>query len=94
MWGVLGTGRIPSEFLLSAVSVSKPSERIECEKNILLMHIKLHEGRALCAALPFHAMLNRIGIGIDIVVGDGVGVCVGVCVSVGIGIVHDMVDIL
>ena len=38
------------------------------------------------------AMLN--GIGIDIVVGDGVGVCVGVCVSVGIGIVHDMVDIL
>ena len=39
-------------------------------------------------------MLNGIGIGIDIVVGDGVGVCVGVCVSVGIGILHDMVDIL
>ena len=48
------------------------------------------EGRALCTALPFHDMLNSIGIGIDIVVGDGVGVCV----SVDIGILHDMVDIL
>ena len=78
--------------MLSAVIVSNPDERVECEKNILLMHIKLPEGRALWAALPLHDMLN--GIGIDIVVGDGVGVCVGVCVSVGIAIVHDMVDIL
>ena len=30
------------------------------------------EGRALCAALPFHAMLNGIGIGIGIDVGVGV----------------------
>ena len=92
--GVSGTGRIPPEVMLSAVIVSNPDERVECEKNILLMHIKLPEGRALCAALPFHDMLNGIGIGIDIVVGDGVGVCVGVCVSDGIGLVHDMVDIL
>ena len=39
------------------------------------------EGRALCAALPFHAMLNGIGIGI------GIGIGVGVSVGIGIGIV-------
>ena len=90
--GVSGTGRIPPEVMLSGVSVSNPDERVECEKNILLMHIKLPEGRALWSALPLHDMLN--GIGIDIVVGDGVCDCVGVCVSDGIGLVHDMVDIL
>ena len=47
------------------------------------LNIKLPEGRALCAALPFHAMLNGIGIGICI----GIGIGVGVGVSVGIGIV-------
>ena len=41
------------------------------------------EGRAPCAALPCHAMLNGICIGI----GVGVGVDVGVGVGNGIGIV-------
>ena len=41
------------------------------------------EGRAPCAALPFHAMLNGIGIGIDI----GVGVGVGIGIGIGIGII-------
>ena len=45
------------------------------------------EGRALCAALPFHAMLNGIGIGIGIVIGIGIGIGVGVSVGIGIGIV-------
>ena len=53
--------------------------------SILTYFTQLPEGRALCAALPFHAMLNGIGIGI--------GVGVGVSVGIGIGIVHDMVDL-
>ena len=44
------------------------------------------EGRAPCAALPFHAMLNGIGIGIGIGIDIGIGIGIGVGIGIGIGI--------
>ena len=39
------------------------------------------EGRAPCAALPFHAMLNGIGNGIGIGIGIGFGIGIGIVIG-------------
>ena len=36
--------------------------------------------------MPFHAMLNGIGIGIGISIGIGIGIHIGIGIGVGIGI--------